>query len=79
MKKIKEKEFINNSLNKIIVQNFGHKGFSLCNVAIIMIIIVGLISILSSIQLLCKIPLNIPFALLATFVSFVFFVYKGLF
>lgn len=44
-----------------------------------MIIIVGLISILSSIQLLCKIPLNIPFALLATFVSFVFFVYKGLF
>ena len=64
----KENNKISNTISYKGIDEISNNGMSLCNIAIFMVIIVGLISILSSIQLLCNIPIHFPLAIIATLV-----------
>ena len=57
---------INDNIAYKEINQIYNNGISLCSIAIFMIIFVGLVSILSSVQLLCKIPIHFPFAIIVT-------------
>ena len=59
---------INDNIAYKEINQICNNGISLCSIAIFMIIFVGLVSILSSVQLLCKIPIHFPFAIIVTLV-----------
>ena len=75
----KRNNLISNAISYKELFHISSNGISLCNIAIFMIIIVGLISIFSSIQLLCKIPIHFPFAIIATLVILAILTYKKIF
>ena len=75
----KENNKISNTISYKGIDEISNNGMSLCNIAIFMVIIVGLISILSSIQLLCNIPIHFPLAIIATLVILTIFTYKKVF
>ncbi len=75
----KRNNLISNAISYKEIFHISNNGISLCNIAIFMIIIVGLISIFSSIQLLCKIPIHFPFAIIATLVILAILTYKKIF
>lgn len=75
----KRNNLISNAISYKEIFHISNNGISLCNIAIFMILIVGLISIFSSIQLLCKIPIHFPFAIIATLVILAILTYKKIF
>ena len=76
---LKENIKTNDTIAYKEINQICNNGISLCSIAIFMIIFVGLVSILSSVQLLCKIPIHFPFAIIVTLVILAILTYKKVF